>query len=79
MFRSETTDTLMGSGSASFEMKTERFAMAYRFGVTVTPLSVRSLSKIAHIYRLIVTGVVGGASRASRRELCAKVGDGMKG
>jgi hypothetical protein len=30
MFRSETTDTLMGSGSASFEMKTERFAMAYR-------------------------------------------------
>jgi hypothetical protein len=66
MFRSETTDTLMGSGSASFEMKTERFAMAYRFGVTVTPLSVRSLSKIAHIYRLIVTGVVANPARNLR-------------
>jgi hypothetical protein len=65
MFRSETTDTLMGSGSASFEMKTERFAMAYRFGVTVTPLSVRSLSKIAHIYRLIATGVVGNRGQRS--------------
>jgi hypothetical protein len=48
-------------------MKTERFAMAYRLLLRVRLISVRSLSKIAHIYRLIVTGVVGGASRASRR------------
>src|SRR5712691_11421435 len=36
-------------------MKTERVAIAYRLYL-LTPLSVRSLSKIAHIYRLIVTG-----------------------
>ncbi len=44
MFRSEATDTRMGSGSA-VELKTERFAMTYRL---VTPLFVWSLSKIAH-------------------------------
>src|SRR5713226_4018035 len=37
-------------------MKTERFAMAYRLILRLRLLSVRSLSKIAHIYRLIVTG-----------------------
>ena len=39
-------------------MKTERFAMAYRLILRLRLMSVRSLSKIAHIYRLIVTGVV---------------------
>ena len=33
------------------EMKTERFAMAYRLVLEFTPLSVRSL-KIAHIRRV---------------------------
>src|SRR5258708_3163076 len=37
-------------------MKTERFAMAYRLILRLRLMSVRSLSKIAHIYRLIVTG-----------------------
>ena len=37
------------------ELKTERVAIAYRL-LFATPLSVRSLSKIAHIYRLIATG-----------------------
>ena len=41
MFRSEATDTL--TGSQQVEMKTE-----YSF----TPLSARSLSKMAHIYKL---------------------------
>jgi hypothetical protein len=45
-------------------MKTERLAMAYRLKLGIRLISVRSLSKIAHIYRLIVTGVVDGASRA---------------
>jgi hypothetical protein len=48
-------------------MKTERFAMAYRLLLRIRLISVRSLSKIAHIYRLIVTGVVDGACRTSRR------------
>jgi hypothetical protein len=33
-------------------MKADRFAMAYRLILGVTPLSVRSLSKIAHIRRV---------------------------
>jgi hypothetical protein len=33
--------------------------MAYRLLLALRPLCVRSLSKIAHIYRLIVTRVVG--------------------
>jgi len=40
-------------------MKTERLAMAYRLKLGIRLISVRSLSKIAHIYRLIVTRVVG--------------------
>src|SRR5438067_12876426 len=32
-------------------MKTERFAMAYRLILRIRLISVRSLSKIAHIYR----------------------------
>jgi hypothetical protein len=40
------------------ELKTERVAMAYRLSLAYT-LAVRRLSKIAHTYRLIVTGVVG--------------------
>ena len=58
MFRSEATDTRTGSGSAS---KIEGpNALRWRsIIIGFTPLSVWSLSKIAHIYRLIVTGVVG--------------------
>ena len=44
-----------GHCESKLKMKTERFAMAYRLSVTVRPVSVRSLSKIAHIYRLIIS------------------------
>jgi hypothetical protein len=39
--------------------------MAYRLLLGLRLLSVRSLSKIAHIYRLIVTRVVGNPAGAS--------------
>src|ERR1700730_17341798 len=54
----------MGSGSAS-RIEDRTLCDGVSINITVTHLSVRSLSKIAHIYRLIVTGVVGNPAGAS--------------
>jgi len=47
MFRNEATDTRMGSGSASW-IEDRTLCDGVSIGYWVTPLSVRSLSKIAH-------------------------------
>jgi hypothetical protein len=48
MFRSEATDTRMGSGS-TVEFEEQTLCDGVSINIKVTPLSGRSLSKIAHI------------------------------
>src|SRR6266478_6347177 len=64
MFRSETTNTLIVPVQ-QVDNEDRTLCDGVSINITVTPLSVRSLSKIAHIYRLIVTGVVGNPAGAS--------------
>jgi len=69
MFRSEPTDTRMGSGSAScIEDRTLCDGVSIR--CWVTPLSVRSLSKIAHFYDRFMTGVIGNQTRNQQVPCC---------
>jgi hypothetical protein len=57
MFRSEAIPV------QQVELKTERFADRVSIRVALRLLSVPSLSKIAHIYKSIVIGVLGNQAR----------------